>query len=76
MASWLSLSQVVVGLFILLLVPPGLCGWEGEWDPDELDIFDLVEEIGENFYDIMQVDQVRWCVCTFRADNLWLHRCS
>ena len=57
MASWLSFA--VVALSFLQLVPPSFCSWEGEWDPDELDIFDLVEEIGENFYDIMQIDQVR-----------------
>lgn len=28
------------------------------WSQDELDMFDLVEEIGENFYDILQVKKV------------------
>ena len=28
------------------------------WDQAELDLFDLVEEIGENFYDVLHVDQV------------------
>ena len=57
MASWLSLAVLVISL--LLSVPPSYCSGEGEWDADELDIFDLVEEIGENFYDIMRVEQVR-----------------
>ena len=29
------------------------------WSQEELDLFDLVEDIGENFYDILQVPQVR-----------------
>lgn len=28
------------------------------WDQDELEIFDLVEEINQNFYSILKVDQV------------------
>lgn len=28
------------------------------WDNDELEIFDLVEEINENFYKILNVEQV------------------
>lgn len=28
------------------------------WDQDELEIFDLVEEINENFYTILKIDQV------------------
>ena len=28
------------------------------WDQEELDLFDLVEEIGENFYEVMEVRQV------------------
>ena len=56
MAGWPSF--VVLALTFQQLISLGLCSWEGEWDPDELDIFDLVEEVGENFYDIMQIDQV------------------
>lgn len=28
------------------------------WDQDELEIFDLVEEINQNFYTVLKVDQV------------------
>lgn len=28
------------------------------WDQAELDLFDLVEEVGENFYDVLHVEQV------------------
>lgn len=28
------------------------------WDTEEMEIFDLVEEIGENFYDALGVQQV------------------
>lgn len=40
-------------LLLSLSVSPGV-----SWSQEELDLFDLVEEIGENFYDLMQVDQV------------------
>lgn len=29
------------------------------WSQAELDLFDLVEEIGDNFYDVLQVTQVQ-----------------
>lgn len=29
------------------------------WDQEELEIFDLVEEINENFYLILKVEQVK-----------------
>lgn len=51
MARWLS--AVLTALFVLHAVTPCLC-----WDQIELDLFDLVEEIGEDFYDIMQLNQV------------------
>ncbi len=47
------------GVFLLLIALSfngGQC-----WDQEELDVFDLVEEIGleDNFYEIMGVDQVK-----------------
>ncbi len=47
-----------LGLF-LLFIALGLNGVQC-WDQEELDVFDLVEEIGleDNFYNIMGVDQV------------------
>lgn len=35
------------------------------WDQEELEIFDLVEEINENFYTILKVQQVMggFCCC-------------
>ena len=32
------------------------------WDQSELEIFDLVEEINQNFYDLLGVPQVGTCV--------------
>ena len=29
------------------------------WDTDEMELFDLVEEVNGNFYDILGVEQVR-----------------
>ena len=28
------------------------------WDHEELDLFDLVEDIGQNFYEVLQVEEV------------------
>ena len=28
------------------------------WDQDELDLFDLVEEVGESFYEVLHVKEV------------------
>lgn len=52
MARWL------VGLLVLFScsVTPGF-----GWSQEELDLFDLVEEIGENFYHLMQVNEVSTC---------------
>ena len=37
------------------------------WDQEELDLFDLVEDIGMNFYDLMQIDQVSKCNGTIKT---------
>ena len=47
-------------LFSLLLLTVDRCRG---WDQAELDLFDLVEEVGENFYDVLHVEQVRVCTC-------------
>ena len=57
------LSAVLLAVFVLCaVVTRCLC-----WDQTELDLFDLVEDIGENFYDIMQLDQVYnyYILCSF-----------
>lgn len=30
------------------------------WDQDDLEIFDLVEEVNENFYELLKLKQVMW----------------
>lgn len=44
---------LVLLVFVLSAADPCLC-----WDQAELDLFDLVEEIGENFYDVLHVEEV------------------
>lgn len=39
-------------LVISAIVPPSFA-----WDNEELDLFDLVEEVNKNFYDAMEIDQ-------------------
>ena len=51
MAPW-------AGLVMSVLVFLQIIGQCVSWDQVELDLFDLVEEIGENFYDVMQLNQV------------------
>lgn len=30
------------------------------WDQDDLEVFDLVEEVNENFYELLKIKQVMW----------------
>lgn len=30
------------------------------WDQDDLEIFDLVEEVNQNFYELLKIKQVIW----------------
>lgn len=39
------------------------------WDTDELEIFDLVEEINQNFYNVLGVQQVRLKEFFFSLNN-------
>lgn len=43
------------GFFLLVIVSADIVS---AWDQDDLDIFDLVEEINENFYSVLKVQQV------------------
>jgi len=48
------MSGVVALLLLALsLVSPGTC-----WLQEEMDLFDLVEEVDVTFYDLLQIDQV------------------
>ena len=42
-------------LSVLLVI---FCGQVRSWDTDELEIFDVVEEVNENFYTVMGISQV------------------
>ena len=50
---WFFMRCVVLVVFSCA-VRPGLT-----WTQEELDLFDLVEEIGGNFYELMQIPKVR-----------------
>lgn len=43
------------GTFLLVIVSADIAS---AWDQDDLDIFDLVEEINSNFYTVLGVQQV------------------
>ena len=43
----------VFSLTVLLFLSPAALAW----DSDEMDLFDLVEEVNKNFYEVMGLDQ-------------------
>lgn len=47
------LGWAITAVILFSRVSPG----KG-WTQEELDLFDLVEEVGGSFYDLMQIDQV------------------
>ena len=50
-SQWWQIGAVIMVLSIA--VTPVF-----SWSQEELDLFDLVEEIGENFYHLMQIEEV------------------
>lgn len=42
---------------VILLISTFLTAPSAAWDSEELDLFDLVEEVNKNFYDVMEIDQ-------------------
>lgn len=45
------------------------------WDQEELEIFDLVEEINQNFYTVLKVEQVIDFISGFLIDLESEHNC-
>lgn len=39
------------------------------WDNDDLEIFDLVEEIDKNFYEVLGIQQVKQTLSVCRVQN-------
>lgn len=52
-------SPLLLLLSALLLVPSS-----NAWDSEELEIFDLVEDINQNFYEMLGVQQVNIIIYT------------
>lgn len=50
----MNLPSVVFGVLCFLDVFRSSCAW----DNDELEVFDVVEEVNQNFYDVLGVTQV------------------
>lgn len=50
----MNLPSIVFGVLCFLDVFRSSCAW----DNDELEVFDVVEEINQNFYDVLGVTQV------------------
>jgi len=48
------MSVKVLPVFLLCI-----CACANAWDNDELEIFDLVEEVNRNFYEVLEIDKVR-----------------
>ena len=49
-----SITGLISLLIVLLTIRSAQC-----WDSEEMEIFDLVEEINQNFYELLGVSQVR-----------------
>lgn len=47
----------MLSLKYLIVITVLICGVQS-WDHQELEIFDLVEEINENFYTVLGINQV------------------
>lgn len=60
MARLLTLLALVLVVWAL----PSHC-----WDSEEMELFDLVEEVGENFYEVLGISQVMmwWIFCIFKV---------
>lgn len=48
--------QILVSIFALCTLQSRMVI---AWDNDDFEIFDLVEEINENFYKVLNIEQVR-----------------
>ena len=49
-------ARIVAVLFLMACscIHQSVC-----WEEEELEMFDLVEDIGQNFYDLLEVSEVR-----------------
>lgn len=45
------------------------------WDSDQLEIFDLVEEVNQNFYNLLNVSQVRIIFFDYLAFIIFVTYC-
>jgi len=52
-----SLLQETRMLLLCMLVLTMVARQSKAWDSEELDLFDLVEEVNKNFYEVMEIDQ-------------------
>lgn len=52
-------SRAGVYLFVWLIISSFLVRTTEAWDSDELELFDLVEEINTNFYQLLGITQVK-----------------
>lgn len=52
----MNVSLVTFGIFYFLNV----FRFSHAWDNDELEVFDVVEEVNQNFYDVLGVTQVSY----------------
>lgn len=50
----MNISLILFGILYFLNV----VGFSYAWDDDDLEVFDVVEEVNQNFYDVLGVTQV------------------
>lgn len=51
-------NKMLLGV-VMMLAGMLSCATAHGWGSDDMEIFDLVEEVNENFYTLMQINQVR-----------------
>lgn len=51
----MRVSLVIFGVVQFL----SICKLSSAWDNEELEVFDVVEEVNQNFYELLGVEQVR-----------------
>lgn len=59
--------------FVLLLFAALVCR-AAAWDDDDMEVFDVVEEVNQNFYELMGVAQVRTSLISLFKYGKKIHR--
>ena len=68
MAAVSEQCQFSIRIFLFLFILSRFTSVHG-WDSIDLELFDLVEEIKDNFYDVLGLKQVSFAIKSFRLPS-------